>query len=337
MIEYIAKNRSAQPNSFGLASSILVVVLGMVLLSGVGLNLYNIHRAHAQQPSLELIKVKKLWETSNDLKNPESVAFSPKQNVLFVSNINGNPTQKDQNGFISKVSPTNGSIIELNWVSGLNAPKGIAIPNNGNKLYVSDINDLVEIDIDSGKIIKRYNAPASAFLNDVASDNQGNIYVSDTITNTIYKLDAKDIGVNGTSSLQAWLQSPQLNGPNGLHVDNTNDRLIVASLGNMSKPGAGIEVVDLKSKTVTVLGEVGTTSPFGGLDGIESDNAEKYYYVTDNPAGRLYVVNADGSGYRILMDLHTHGAADLGLIPAQGTIIIPVMQDNKLVAFKLTE
>ena len=337
MKEYIAKNRSSQPNSFGLTSSILVVVLGIVLLSGIGINLYNINRAHAQQPSLELIKVNKLWETSNDLKNPESVAFSPKQNVLFVSNINGNPTQKDQNGFISKVSPTNGSIIELNWVSGLNAPKGMAISNNGNKLYVSDINDLVEIDIDSGKIIKRYNAPASAFLNDLASDNQGNIYVSDTITNTIYKLDAKDIGVNGTSSLQAWLQSPQLNGPNGLHVDNTKDRLIVASLGNMSKPGAGIEVVDLKSKTVTVLGKVGTTSPFGGLDGIESDTVEKYYYVTDNPAGKLYVVNADGSGYRILMDLHTHGVADLGLIPSQGTIIIPVMQDNKLVAFKLTE
>lgn len=337
MIEYIANNRSAQPNSFGLTSSILAVVLGVMLLSGIGLNLYNINRAHAQQPSLDLIKVNKLWETANDLKNPESVAFSPKQNVLFVSNINGNPTQKDQNGFISKVSPTNGSIIELRWVSGLNAPKGIAISNNGNRLYVSDINDLVEIDIDSGKILKRYNAQASAFLNDVASDNQGNIYVSDTITNSIYKLNATDTSVNGSSSLQAWLQSPQLNGPNGLHVDNTKGKLIVASLGKMSKPGAGIEVVDLKSKTVTVLGKEGTTSPFGGLDGIESDAAEKLYYVTDNPAGKLFVVNADGTGYRVLMDLHTHGAADLGLLPDQGTIIIPIMQDNKLIAFKLTE
>lgn len=313
------------------------MVLGVVLLGGIGLNLYNVNRAHAQQPSLDLIKVNKLWETANDLKNPESVAFSPKQNVLFVSNINGNPTQKDQNGFISKVSPTNGSIIELRWVTGLNAPKGIAISNNGNRLYVSDINDLVEIDIYSGKILKRYNAQASAFLNDVASDNQGNIYVSDTITNSIYKLNATDTNVNGSSSLQAWLQSPQLNGPNGLHVDNTKGKLIVASLGKMSKPGAGIEVVDLKSKTVTALGKEGTTSPFGGLDGIESDAAEKLYYVTDNPAGKLFVVNADGTGYRVLMDLHTHGAADLGLIPAQGTIIIPIMQDNKLIAFKLTE
>ena len=336
MIVSIANNRSTYPNSFGL-TFILLVVLGIVLLGGIGINLYDVNRAHAQQPSLDLIRVNKLWETANDLKNPESVAFSPKQNVLFVSNINGNPTQKDQNGFISKVSPTNGSIIELRWVTGLNAPKGIAISNNGNRLYVSDINDLVEIDIDSGKILKRYNAQASAFLNDVASDNQGNIYVSDTVTNTIYKLDVKNIGVNGSSSLQAWLQSPQLNGPNGLHVDNTKGKLIVASLGKMSKPGAGIEVVDLKSKTVTVLGKEGTTSPFGGLDGIESDTAEKLYYVTDNPAGKLFVVNADGTGYRVLMDLHTHGAADLGLIPAQGTIIIPIMQDNKLIAFKLTE
>ena len=123
------------------------------------------------------------------MKNPESVAYAPKQNVLFVSNVNGKPTQKDQNGFISKVSPSNGSIIELNWVTGLNAPKGIAISNNNSRLYVSDITDLVEIDIDNGKIIKRFNAPGSAFLNDVVSDNQGNIYVSDTITNTIYKLD----------------------------------------------------------------------------------------------------------------------------------------------------
>ena len=130
-----------------------------------------------------------MWETPTNLKNPESVAYAPKQNVLFVSNVNGKPDQKDQNGFISKVSPSNGSIIDLNWVTGLNAPKGIAISNDGSKLYVSDITDLVQIDTANGKIIKRFNAPGSSFLNDVVSDNKGNIYVSDTITNTLYKLN----------------------------------------------------------------------------------------------------------------------------------------------------
>ena len=144
-------------------------------------------------------------------------------------------------------------------------------------------------------------------------------------------------GNNNTSSLQAWLQSPQLNGPNGLHVDNTKNKLIVASLGNMSKPGAGIEVVDLKGKTITTLGKEGTTSPFGGLDGIVSDTTDTHYYVTDNPAGKVYIVNANGTGYGTLIDLHTQGAADLEFIPNQSTIIIPLMKDNKLVDFNLTE
>jgi len=301
------------------------------------INLYNNNNQAQAQPQVESTKINKLWETPNDLKNPESVAYAPRQNVLFVSNMNGNPTQKDQNGFISKVSSSNGSIIELNWVTGLNAPKGIAISNNKSTLYVSDITDLVEINIDNGKIMKRFNAPGSAFLNDVVSDNQGNIYVSDTVTNTIYKLDTNAKDGNNTSSLQVWLQSPQLNGPNGLHVDNSKNRLIVASLGDMSKPGGGIEVIDLKNKTIAPLGKKGTTSPFGGLDGIESDTTEAHYYVTDNPAGKVYIVNANGTGYEILIDLHTKGAADLGFIPSQSTIIIPLMQDNKLVAYKLAE
>jgi hypothetical protein len=321
-----------------LNSLAIVAITGIVLFSGISINLYdnnnnNNNQAQAQQ-QVEPKMISKLWETRNDLKNPESVAYAPKQDVLFVSNINGIPNQKDRNGFISKVSSSNGSIIELNWVTGLNAPKGVAISNNNNDtLYVSDITDLVAINIDNGKIMKRINAPGSAFLNDVVSDNQGNIYVSDTITNTIYKLD----GNNNGSSLQAWLQSPQLNGPNGLHVDNSKNRLIVTSLGEMSKPGAGIEVVDLENKTITTLGKEGTSSPFGGLDGIESDTTDAHYYVTDNPAGKLYIVNADGTGYGTLIDLHTKGAADLGFIPSQSTIVIPLMQDNKLVAYKLAE
>jgi len=329
----IRNNRRLSQKSLVLTSLFVVAISGIILFSGNSINLYNNNNQAQAQKQAELAKINKLWETANDLKNPESVAYSPKLNVLFVSNVNGKPTEKDQNGFISKVSPANGSIIELNWVTGLNAPKGIALSNNNNKLFVSDLTDLVEIDINTGKIIKRFNAPGSAFLNDVVSDKQGNIYVSDTITNTIYKLDGNNI----TSTLQPWLQSAQLNGPNGLHVDESKNKLIVASLGKFSKPGAGIEVVDLKNKTITPLGKEGTTSPFGGLDGIESDPTGERYYVTDNPAGKLYLVNADGTGYGTLIDLHTQGAADIGFIPSQSTVIIPLMKDNKLAAYKLAE
>src|SRR5256886_1138508 len=36
---------------------------------------------------------------------PESVLHDPAQDIYFVSNINGGPTAKDNNGFISRVRP----------------------------------------------------------------------------------------------------------------------------------------------------------------------------------------------------------------------------------------
>src|SRR5215210_4873338 len=300
----------------------------MALSTGLNTMLNNNNQV-VQAQQQEQIKINKVWETPDILKNPESVVYAAKQDTLFVSNIDGKPDQKDQKGFISKVYPSNGTITALNWITGLNAPKCMAIYNNS-KLYVSDITDLVEIEIANGKITNRYNAPGSKFLNDVASDNQGNIYVSDTGTNTIYKLDTN---LKNNTSLQVWLQSPELNSPNGLYVDNNKNKLIVASLGDLSKPGAGMKIVDLENKTITTLGKEGTTSPFGGLDGIESDTTGMHYYVTDNPVGKVYTVNADGTGYETLIDLQRQGTADLEFIPGQNMIIIPIMQDNKIVDY----
>jgi hypothetical protein len=267
-------------------------------------------------------QVQKLWETPAQLKTPESVLYDPTENVLFVSNIDGKPDEEDGRGFISKISSVNGTIIELNWVTGLNAPKGMAVSTDNSKLYVSDITDLVEINIANGQITNRYNAPGGAFLNDVVSDEQGNIYVSDTGTNAIYKLDN-----NNKSSLQLWLQNPELDSPNGLYIDNTTNKLVVASLGG------SLSLVDLDNKTISNLG---TQVPVGSLDGIEADTTENLYYVTDGATGKVYAVNSDGTGYRTLIDLQKQGA-DLEYIANERMVIIPMMQDNKLVAYGILE
>lgn len=327
---------ASRARMIGLAAAATAIIMGILLAAN------NVMVANAQQQQTTTTKMEKVWETATELKTPESVIYVPNENVLFVSNIDGAPDGKDNQGFISKVSPLNGSIIELNWVTGLNAPKGMTITNNNitnnTLLYVSDITDLVEIDVNSGKIINRYNVPGSAFLNDVASDNQGYVYVADTVTNTIYRLDTKNLGDNSTNnsnaSLQVWLQTPELNGPNGLYVDNSNNKLIVASLGAFSNPAGSIRVVDLQNRTVNSLGNEGTAVPIGGLDGIEADSTGRYYYVTDNAGGKLYVVNSNGTGYETL-DLQNQGAADLGVILDENLIIIPMMQDNKLEAYRM--
>jgi sugar lactone lactonase YvrE len=267
-------------------------------------------------------QVQKLWETPAQLKTPESVLYAPTEGVLFVSNIDGKPDEKDGQGFISKVSPTNGTIVELNWVSGLNAPKGMAVSDDSSKLYVSDITDLVEIDITNGQITNRYTIPGSTFLNDVASDKQGNIYVSDTGSNSTYKLE------NNTSAPRIWLQTPELNSPNGLYVDNSTNKLVIASLGG------SLSLVDLDNKTI---GNLGTQVPMGSLDGIVGDTGENLYYVTDWAAGKVYAVNSDGTDYRTLIDLQKQGTADLEFITSERMVIIPMMQDNKLVAYRILE
>jgi hypothetical protein len=318
----------------------IALVAAAATIMGVLLAADNVTVANAQQQQMTTSNIEKVWETPAQFKTPESVIYEPNENVLFVSNIDGAPDTKDKQGFISKVSPLNGSIIELNWVTGLDAPKGMAVVNNTNNslLYVSDITDLLEVDINSGKIINRYNAPGSAFLNDVASDNQGHVYVSDTVTNTIYRLDTTNLGNNSSNnnnaSLQVWLQTPELNGPNGLYVDDTNNKLIVVSFGAFSNPGGSIRVVDLQNRTMSGLGEEGTAVPIGGLDGVEADITGRYYFVTDNAAGKLYVVNSNGTGYETL-DLQRQGTADLGTVLDQNMIIIPMMQVNKLEAFRI--
>lgn len=198
----------------------------------------------------------------------------------------------------------------------------MAVSTDNSKLYVSDITDLVEINIANGQITNHYTVPGSTFLNDVVSDEQGNIYVSDTGTNAIYKLDN-----NNKSSLQLWLQNPELDSPNGLYIDNTTNKLVVASLGG------SLSLVDLDNKTISNLG---TQVPVGSLDGIEADTTENLYYVTDGATGKVYAVYSDGTGYRTLIDLQKQGA-DLEYIANEGMVIIPMMQDNKLVAYRILE
>ena len=159
----------------------------------------------------------KVWEAKG-FDGPESALFDADRNVLYISNVNGSPVEKDGNGYISKISPT-GEVIAAKWATGLDAPKGLGL--HGDRLYVSDINQLVEIDVESGQVLKRHTAPAAKFLNDVTVDDNGRVYVSDMLDNAVYLLDGQ--------TLSLWLQDEALTSPNGLHVEG--DRLLIAAWG----------------------------------------------------------------------------------------------------------
>ena len=251
---------------------------------------------------------------------PSSVGRDPANGKIYVSSFGKEPMSKDGDGFISIIT-ADGRVEKLDWVTGLDAPKGIDFV--GGKLYVADIDQLVEIDTATGQVTNRYKAEGSKFLNDVAAGPDGKVYISDTFDAAVYVLDG------GTISLLA--QDPLLMGANGLLVEGGS--LLVADLGDISggfeniKPGPVVRI-DLATKAITAYGAEG---PVGVLDGVESDG-KGGLLLTDNPAGT--VLSLQPGGTATVIATVGAGAADLEVDPTDGLILVPITPANQVVALK---
>ncbi len=261
-----------------------------------------------------------VWEATG-LMGPESAVYNATSRILYVSNINGDPVDKDGNGFISKLS-ADGEVVETHWVTGLDGPKGMVL--HGGRLYVSDIDRLVAIQVKTGRIVGSYLAPDAKFLNDVTVDGAGRIYVSDMADDAIYRLDG--------NVFELWLKSAALENPNGLTVEG--DELRVAAWGVMTdgfatKVPGHLKSVSIQSKTITSLG---SGTPVGNLDGLEPDGRGNYL-VTDWMAGALYRIAPTGET-ELLLDLN-QGSADLEFLEAVSIAIIPMMMDGTVRAYKI--
>ena len=263
---------------------------------------------------------KLLWEVKG-LEQPESVVQDPATGVLYVSNISGAIMQKDGKGFIAKLKP-DGTIITRQWVKGLNAPTGIALYDRS--LYVADVDELVEINAASGEMVKRYPAKGAIFLNDVAADEDGTLYVSDTPMNAVWRL--KD------GELEPWLANDTLNGPNGLLVQD--GKLIVAAFGKLPSEGqkqelGGLYAIDIAQQSINKLGASETVGNLDGLQALEPGT----YLITDWAAGGLYRIDAKGKAVRVLK--LGKGSADFIYMAESKTAIVPIMLNNSLVAYRL--
>ncbi len=261
------------------------------------------------------------WETEAVFDNPDSVVFDPIAKILIVSNINGKAMKKDGNGYLSKVA-LNGVVLDRQWLTGFDAPKGMAL--QGNTLYVADITSLAVIDLTSG-LIQKYPGQGAKFLNDVTIDNKGRVYVSDLYTDTIY--------IFANDELRVWLRDKRLASPNGLFVeDNT---LYVGSWG-VRKCALETEVpghllpIDLDSKKVS---DVGSGSPLANLDGVEGLGS-RGFLVTDWQQGSLIHLSR---GAEIIETITlAQGSADLEVLPEDWElVVVPMMKDNVLRAFTL--
>lgn len=275
----------------------------------------------AAQAAVQAEAPKKVWETKKAY-GPEAVYYDADAGVLYVTNGNNDPLKKDGDGYVSKLA-LDGTVIAEKWATGLNAPKGIAASNG--RLFVGDIDELVEIDMKDGRVIAKHAAPGAKLVNDVAADGSGAVYTSDTMTNTIFRL--KD------GKIEAWLSGDTLAGPNGLVVEG--DTLIVNTWGVFSGDGWATKVpgqlysVSLKDKTITALGK---GKPFGNLDALQP-LGDGSYLVGDFWVGKVLKFAADGTVSEVLT--LKQGTADFGYNPATKTIFVPNMMQNTITAYQL--
>ena len=254
------------------------------------------------------------WTVSG-FDQPESAVYATQQKLIYVSNLDGEPTAKDGKGYLSQVS-TDGKLIKKKWYGGLNAPKGLGYYYG--LLYVSDIDELLEIDTGTGRIKRRFKAPGAKFLNDVAVASNGVVYVSDTATHTIWRLMG--------DSFTAIVKDEGLQGPNGLLVDK--GQLVVASWGmdaQGDKPAeqSWLQAVNLESRAVQPRF---SPIPLGQLDGLAPDG-KGGYYVSDFMLGNLFHVAADGE-VKLWVPLE-QGIADLAVLPGKG-LLVPNMLNGTL-------
>jgi hypothetical protein len=254
-------------------------------------------------------KLVKVWETPQGLNVPESSFYNKKDKTIYVSNICGMHNLKDSIGFISKLTDK-GDFIEKEWISGLNAPKGINIYKG--KLYVTDIDEVLEIDLKTKEVLNRYRNSKASSLNDVAIDKIGRVYITDTKSNRIYFV--------GKDSLEIFIESDDINRTNGILV--YKNHLICGSKNNLI-------FINIKTKNIEIIAD-----SIGYIDGIVAIGNKNI--VVSDWKGKVQLVEID-KGIETLLNttpLNIY-AADLGYIKSQKLLLVPTFSDNKIIAYRI--
>ena len=266
---------------------------------------------------------------ADGFNTPESVLWDADQQVWFVSNINGGPTAKDGNGFISKLN-RDGAVETLRFIDGgingvvLNGPKGLALV--GDTLWVADIDAVRGFNKRTGEPVASVELGKQAkFLNDVAASPDGTLYITDTGVkfddkgamvqvgpNRIFKLSGRKATVAAEGE---WLARP-----NGITWNPTTGRFILAPFG-----GTAITAWSPGETKADTIG----TGP-GGYDGVEVVAGE--IYVTSWADSSVFIVGA-GSNKKVITGVSS--PADIGVDPVRNLIAIPQFLENKVVVWRV--
>ncbi|WP_127471416.1 hypothetical protein [Thiomicrorhabdus aquaedulcis] len=256
---------------------------------------------------------------------PESVEYYAAQDVYLVANINGSPFDKDDNGFISKVSPS-GEVVNLKWLDGaspnvrLNAPKGFEVI--GNKLYVADIDVVRVFSLPDGQQLKDIKIEGSTFLNGLSRIDDQHFYLTDSGLNLGYKASGQDAlyKVSTAGEVQIIQKSANLGRPNGVTPYKTGVAMVTFGTGKL-------HYLNSQGQTTALM-----TLPGGSLDGLLAMPNDAL--ITSSwETSSIYHIDAQRRVTTLIN--HLDSPADLGFDSTRNRLLIPLFKTNEIVILPL--
>lgn len=299
-------------NSDGLIVSILV--LGMIVVSCGR----ETETPEEPEPSATGFNLEEMQDTTGvaatatGFSGPEAVRYDPEQDLYFVSNFNGEGTDRDSNGFISTMS-YDGSVEELEYMTGtdeypLHAPRGMYI--TGDTLWAADIDGVHGFDRTTGEQVRfvDFTSLEPGFLNDIAVGPDGYLYVTDTGESSLYRIENQEAVV---------VDDELPNAPNGITLDEENGLLILA-------PWNEERTFYAWNPSESELVEAATFESGGNFDGIEI--VEGSWIVASQVDSSLHV-----SGPNSGIAVSTRGRpADIGIDTQRMHVAVPYIALNRV-------
>jgi sugar lactone lactonase YvrE len=260
------------------------------------------------------------------MKTPESARYDAAQDLWFVSNINGNPSQKDGNGFIVRLTPDGVAMDSAPFIEGgktgvtLNAPKGLAIV--GDTLWVADIDAVRAFNTKTGAPIASVEIKGATFLNDVVAGPDGSVYITDTGVRFNEKGEMSHPGPDRVVQVIGRQFKPVVAfagqpGPNGIAYDAAAQRFLINAFA--SKNFFAWKVGQAAPDSIGVGA--------GGGDGLEvlSDGRVVYTSWADSSLSLF----ANGTSTTLMKGFPS--PADIGYDTKRQRIAIPLFNDGKVV------
>jgi hypothetical protein len=285
---------------------------------------------------------KKLAEIDG-FSSPESVISDGQ--FLYVSNVGTElkPLEKDGDGYISRLT-ADGKVLNMKFITGLNAPKGSAII--GSVLFVTDIDQIVGFDTKTQNKVFTLAIPnGPKFLNDLVAISDTILIASATDVNKLYRINIK---LKKYREMKVTSMPPA---PNGLVYDPLSSLLYV---NTYDQAGGVIVKIDLSKKDMKAE-EVSQAR--GSFDGMALDNKQllvsdwgggaelgRLIRVDPSKMGAASPANAltldatvvEASMFQLInLDEKLSGPADFLFVSKTRTLFLPCMMTGKLLVYIL--